>query len=795
MRKLVWKDIRKNIKLFIGTIVAIMVTVGIIVSCLDLIFASLSEYDYGHRFANVDVVIQHDDQIYIEYWDDDELEQENENVDGPIYLTETEVNDFLNRFDAVADYTFYTSITGYNLSKYSGHNLSSMALSDFYLVEGEKPNSEDVLLDVDFLDKLELSVGDTINIKTRKGYADYRISGSVDSNITDIYKIQNYIFFEEAEAKSLSLGANSVGIITDDIDSVKEYVDDSNYDLFYGAKLNNAEVKDIAVTNQSLFIIFVTMGSICLVISLFVISGTIQFSIKNRVKHFALLRVIGFTKRKINRIIAKQVFIIGFIGGGLGIILSYYMNEIIIYAYQELGIVESTFETEPNYLLASGVVLLVLLLAYVVSISTARKTLSIPPMKAIKQETDMSTNVSGTRIITGGVFLLGGIAILIFTPFKGGIGIGMGFLVVSVSLVGLIGLSPMIMIIINWMLSIFTKRMKSSLGQVAQANVKYKASKFAIAAISIAIIISINGVMLLNNITYINSSIENTYNFVSEYDYMKTNMRADELVDVDYLGIVYSGMVIENNHKVNELSFAGINDTNSIIDVIEGRGIQTTNEIIVDKSLRKFEVGETYNAWTEHGIKTTVTVVGKYESVNQEELFLAVCNSELILNNSYTIEYDVIYTNTQIENSIPNTLETYRDNPSFDIQLAATMLMTLISFLLSIVAIFNTFAIVMTVRKAEFNNLKIIGATKPQIINMTIIETLIVVFTGTVMGLMLLIFTVGKFSKVNTGVFDYIVDNQIFTLLVLISLIVSFIAGYLPSVYTIRNIKQKSRVE
>jgi hypothetical protein len=60
---------------------------------------------------------------------------------------------------------------------------------------------------------------------------------------------------------------------------------------------------------------------------------------------------------------------------------------------------------------------------------------------------------------------------------------------------------------------------------------------------------------------------------------------------------------------------------------------------------------------------------------------------------------------------------------------------------------------------------------------------------------MLLIFTVGKFSKVNTGVFDYIVDNQIFTLLVLISLIVSFIAGYLPSVYTIRNIKQKSRVE
>lgn len=795
MRKLIFKDIRKNLKLFLGTIIAIMVTVGIIVSCLDLIYASLEENDYGHRFDAVDVVIQHDDQIIIEYWDDDELEEENENVDGIIYLTETEVNQFVNDYDAIPDYTFYTSITGYSSSNYSGHNVTSMALSNFTKVDGEMPTNNQVLLDVQLLNSLGLNIGDTLNIKTRLGYFDFEISGTVDSNIEDIYGIQNYIFFNDEKAKELSLGANSVGIITNDIESIKEEFKKTEYDLYYGTKLNNAEVDGITYVNEALFIIFITMGSICLVISLFVISGTIQFSIRNRIKHFALLRVIGFTKRKINRIIAAQNLVVGIIGGLLGILLSTYVTDLIIYAYQELNIVNEYISAGHNYMLAGGVVLAVLLLSFIVSLSTARRTLSIPPMKAIKQESDLRTNVSAGKVITGLIFVLGGIAILLFTPFEGGIGIGMGFLVVSVSIIGLMGLSPLIMIIINWLLSIFTKKMKNSLGQVASANVKYKASKFAIAAISIAIIISMNGVMLLNNITYINSSTEKTYKFVSDYSYMTNDLRADELNEVEYFGMIYSGIVVENNNKINELSVLGVNQLNNNIVIVEGDPITDDNQIIVEASQTKFEIGKTYNAWTENGGQTTVTVVGKYESIDQSEKFLAITNANLILEDSYTSEYDLVYTNVELDNSIINSLETYQDNPSFDIQLAATILMTLISFVLSIVAIFNTFAIIMSVRKAEFNNLKIIGATKSQIINMTIIETLIVVLTGTIMGLVLLIITVGKFSVVNTGVFDFVVDNQIFTLLILISVIISYIAGYLPSVFTIKNIKQKIRVE
>jgi putative ABC transport system permease protein len=101
----------------------------------------------------------------------------------------------------------------------------------------------------------------------------------------------------------------------------------------------------------------------------------------------------------------------------------------------------------------------------------------------------------------------------------------------------------------------------------------------------------------------------------------------------------------------------------------------------------------------------------------------------------------------------------------------------------------------MSVRRKEFNGLKVIGASKGQIIKMTLIETLIVVGTGIAIGLCIIIPVVGKYAFDNLGVFDFIINRQIFIGMCLASAALGLTAGMIPSFLTILKLKQQFRNE
>jgi transcriptional regulator with XRE-family HTH domain len=107
----------------------------------------------------------------------------------------------------------------------------------------------------------------------------------------------------------------------------------------------------------------------------------------------------------------------------------------------------------------------------------------------------------------------------------------------------------------------------------------------------------------------------------------------------------------------------------------------------------------------------------------------------------------------------------------------------------------NKGKIVISVRRKEFNGLKIIGASKGQILKMTLIETLIVLGTGMAIGLSIIISVAGKFSLDNLGVFDFIVDWKIFTGICLSSAILGLTAGMIPSFLTVHKLKRQFRNE
>ena len=231
MRKLIFSDIFKNQKLFIGTIISVTVSIAIIITCMNLVMGALQGNNYGHRFENVDIVITHKPTIEKTYMDGDDEERENEEVDGIIYFTQSEINTLNQTYDVVEDITFYTAIDGLS-NNVSGHNSSSMILSDFQLVEGSMPTTNEVLIDVRIKEELSIEVGQNINIKTRNGSSTYTVSGIVDSSIEDIYEIQYYLFFTDSDSRLLSNGVSSIAFINADVESMRHHLKSEGYQVY-----------------------------------------------------------------------------------------------------------------------------------------------------------------------------------------------------------------------------------------------------------------------------------------------------------------------------------------------------------------------------------------------------------------------------------------------------------------------------------------------------------------------------------------------------------------------------------
>ncbi len=787
--KLMLSDMRQNAKLFVGTLVAVILSVSIISSCLALMLGTQADIDYGQRFSGVNLTVQNSRDISVSFPRGDKTKTKQKPLKYTLPLTQTQVESLTTRYHMMVDYTFFARPEGISFHKIAGHSASSLALTGFEMVKGREPQDGEVLVDADLAVRNGLALGQALSIQTHAGTARYIISGIVDSAVPEVYTLQNYLFVDEETAQTLGK-PYSAGVVSDDAEATAAALRAEGYVVWTGELVNRAELLEMAQTNSSLLIIFLTMSALCLVVSVFVISGTARFSIKNRQRSFSQLRILGLTKRNLTALIAKQNGILCLLGGVVGVWLSGPMSRYIADLYIRFGVAPPTFSPRPALFWNLVAILAVMLTVFVVSRVTAHKTLTKAPLSGFTQTEDSAVKQSVGAIVTGFVFVGGGVSIVLFTPFEGGIGIGMGFLACFVFLLGALLLSPFLMKFINMCLSVFTRRMVKNMGQVAAANVHMKAAKFAVAAISIAIMISINAVMLLNNTTYMSTSRAAQYDLSSAYPYVTEGVFPGDMPE-DSLGLHTVKLMMETTGGLDNLTALSVSQNRLNIQVLQGKREIETDEIMFSSRYAHLKVGDIVNMYLPNGERKALTVSGLFAS--RGDSFEAVVNHALVAGTLFRDVYDQVYSQQPLPSSQPNTLSYYEENPSFDVQVAATLLMTGISVLLSIIALFNTFALVMSVRRQEFHVLKTVGARRGQIVKMTLIETVIVTLTGLIIGMSLIVVLVGQYSLVNRGIFDFCVDNQVFWGLIAASFVLSLLSGMIPSGITIQKLKQTVR--
>ncbi len=796
MFKLTFSDIRKNLKLFFGTFIAIMVASAIITACLNLVFSATANFSSGHRFNGVDLVLIANQQISLKTVDEDgDIEVESKDVKGRIAISDDLIKNLKSKYNIIEDYTFYIEVSNLTSKKLAGHNISSLGLTGFTL-SGNEPSVGQVVIDENLAEMNNLKIGDTTQIYSSSGVSDYEISGIVYGTGAEDYKLQNYMFFSDEVAKANAKGCQSVAIIDDNV-SPDDFSQDE-YTVFAGDDTNKAEQNSIVSNDMSVMVIFITMGSVCLVISLFVISGTMQFSIKNRYRLLAQLRVIGLKKSQISAMLSWQTVIISLLGAGFGAVLSIFLAKLITALYFDMGIVSADFIVTFSPFWATVVILAITLLSVLVTNVTAAKPLSMSPATAIKSEGDLLGKTSPIVAIFGIVFVLGGVAILLFTPMTQGVGIGMVFCASTVLLGGAICLMPLIVRFFNVILSVTTKRASKSLGQVAYGNIKMKASKFAVACVSIAIMMSMGSVMVLSNEVYITTSVTQQYEFADDYAYVsggKFQYQTEGTGDI--FAVKNTNFVLSRGDKLNDYNVLAVLGDTPKLDFIEKADDISGGDVWVSENVKGVRVGDELSVYLENGENTLLTVGGIFSSQGiSDENYSFVVDYDFIKHSIYNEKLSTVYSQDVLfADSNPNTPQYYETSVSYDIQYAASLLLGMIGLVLSVVALFNTFFVIMSVRRGEFNRLKLIGAKKGQLLKMTFTEVIVVTLTGMVIGTAVIASCVGMYSLANAGVFSFIVNPTIFWGMIILAAALSITAGILPSFITIAGLKRQFRNE
>lgn len=257
-------------------------------------------------------------------------------------------------------------------------------------VTGEMPKSSDeILVRKNVIDYFKSDIGDSLHLDLGLGPRDYKVVGTVISEGFEIEETKNFwvivsedfvndynefqqieksmrAYFRLPSVGELSLDEQKTEIerlcMSAGINDWRVHFNESHFYAFEPMNLFNTMV-----------IIFI---AICILFAAgMVINSVFYISIRNNVREYGRLRVIGASKKQIRSIIFRQGLVLGIAGGLIGVVISG------IISYLSLPEGWNTM----NYLVVGLMVLILSILMVIIALRKPGKIAStISPVEAVK---------------------------------------------------------------------------------------------------------------------------------------------------------------------------------------------------------------------------------------------------------------------------------------------------------------------------------------------------------------------------------------------------------------------------
>lgn len=544
-----------------------------------------------------------------------------------------------------------------------------------------------------------------------------------------------------------------------------------------GADRGDVENPEVAAARLDLIGVCASIGGVALLVVLLIVTGLLDVSVRDRARELAVLRAIGATPRQVRRVIVRETLKVAVPASLLGGLLSLGLGALLHRFMAERGVLPQGLELVLGPLPVAGALALTVLIAVGSAWLAARRVSLIQPAKAVSETSAEPTRLPRWRMVTGLVFLFVGLGSATTAFAFGGqvASAAMGGLVLSLIWAAAL-LGPSIARGGITVLSPVARLLFPVPGRLATDTATAAAVRLASVITPIALALSFGASQLFVQTTVVNATRTQA----------AAGLRADHVLVSDGPGlpramhravektagpgavtaVKRTTVVMQVADQLQSLPAQGVTGALSNLDpgVEAGalKGLRGRNTVALSSNVGgKTDVGSTVSLWLGDGTVIRPEVVAVYDrgqgfgdvllphevvtahvtDSGHDDYLLVKGEADLrpVLDRfpgtraASAGQYSAALTEKARQEALPGLFA-----------VAAISLFTLIG-------VVTTLAVATASRRRELALLRLIGATRGQVVAMLRLETCLVLGTGTAVGSLVAAVTLLTFGGAVTG--------------------------------------------
>ncbi|WP_159734576.1 ABC transporter permease [Arthrobacter sp. 9V] len=295
-----------------------------------------------------------------------------------------------------------------------GHPWSTSSLGGFTIQEGTAPSvSDEVVVSA----SSAAVVGDMLRFTHGGVPAEYRVVGKANAPM-EVTRAQHVFLSGERIAQLDHKGGapQVLGVFAEDGTQPAALAAAISARFPHlaaqtGDAKGDVEFLESAAARSSLVAIGGAFTGTCLLVTMFIVAGTLSLSMQSRRRDFALLRAVGAGPTQIHRLVAREVFTVGSIAALLGIAPGYVLATTLQGAFVNSGVIPGDFALAFSPIPALGAVTLVLLAGRGAARVAASRSARMDPVEAVREASNGPTTISRGRWMTGIALAVAGLTL------------------------------------------------------------------------------------------------------------------------------------------------------------------------------------------------------------------------------------------------------------------------------------------------------------------------------------------------------------------------------------------------
>ncbi|MFC7530239.1 ABC transporter permease [Actinoplanes sp. GCM10030250] len=691
-----------------------------------------------------------------------------------------------------------------------GHGWSSAALTPYSLDDGREPGRGEVVVDADLATRAGLDVGEALVLTTRTGTHQVRVSGVAAPPGRSGLPAQGALFLGDDEVPAVSGlgGPTAVGLVTApgaDITALVTAVRERSGGaaVHAGADRVRADLPGALPDYIGPISIFGFVIGITSFAAVFVLTGTVTLSVRQRLRELALLRTIGATPGRLRRLLGLESVVLAAVAAVPAAPLGVVFAELVAARFQTLGAVPAQFTVALNVpvLLLAG--LAGLLVTFVAARIAGRRAVRIAPAQALAETAAAPGGGIAVRTVIALVTAAGAAGLLIFVPLDGPLGMGMSFVSSALLLCAIAAVGPALTRLLTTLIS----RPFGLAGLITRTESR----RVAAVAVPLVLMFAVNATMLLNSslLTELtgDEQVARTAPATAQVTAdggmpLATAQRIAALPGVTGAAATLpTRVIVVQGGKPEDYAAQGLltSGTDPALDLAVSDGVLgSTGTFAAGAYVAEqygWRLGDEVPLWLADGHQAKLRFTAVYERARGFgdlvlPAALVAAHDPRGLVGTVALRYtgdvaDRIHADWPALRVAPATAAAAAGDASN--QQGAWELMVAISLGFTAIAVVNTFAIATSGRRREYADLRLAGATSGQLHRLAAREAVITVGTGLLLGAAVTGVVVGAFSTAQDGILRLVVDPGTYVAMAGSVAALGLVAGTLPARLLVRR--------